>query len=82
MQLYEEMLARQLEKLGMGCAAADHMQRAQELVSCACYRALAEIKAILEDDSLEDAQCFAKIERIVSVYESIGSSAGSRHDFG
>ena len=82
MQLYEEMLARQIGKMAVQSVAGDAVHRAQELVCGDCYRALAQIKSILEDDSLEDAQCFAKIERIISVYESIGSSCGVRHDFG
>ena len=36
----------------------------------------------MKDNSLEDAQSLAKIERIVSVHESVGSSAGNRHDLG
>ena len=42
----------------------------------------AKIKAIIEDDSLEDKECFRKIEEIVCAFEEIGSNGGSRHDFG
>lgn len=44
MPLYEEMLAGQLEKLGTERAAKDDIQRAQELISCACHRARAEFR--------------------------------------
>ena len=47
-----------------------------------CYKALQKIKAILEDDSLEDSECFYRIEEIVCVFEDLGSDCGSRHDFG
>lgn len=46
------------------------------------YKALQKIKAILEDDSLEDSECFYRIEEIVCVFEDLGSDCGSRHDFG
>ena len=36
----------------------------------------------LEDDSLEDSECFYRIEEIVCVFEGLGSDCGSRHDFG
>ena len=47
-----------------------------------CHKALQKIKAILEDDSLEDSECFYRIEEIVCVFEDLGSDCGSRHDFG
>lgn len=47
-----------------------------------CYKALQKIKAILEDDSLEDSECFYRIEEIVCVFEDLGSGCGNRHDFG
>ena len=42
--------------------------------------ALGEIRRILDEDT-PDEDCFSKIEAIVKVYESIGSSGGARHDF-
>lgn len=53
-----------------------------ECLESTSYHALCEIKAILEDDSLTDATCFHKIEEIVSVFETLGSSGGNRHNFG
>ena len=46
------------------------------------YMALQKIKAIIEDDSLKDEECFKQIEEIVCVFEAIGSNGGIRHDFG
>ena len=37
---------------------------------------------IVEDDSLNDSQCFIKMEEIISTLESIGSAGGTRHNFG
>ena len=47
-----------------------------------CYRALAEIRDIIRDDTLNDEDCFLKIEKIVSIFEEIDSGGGVRHDFG
>lgn len=53
-----------------------------KIVQDRCYQALCRIKEILEDDSLEDPECFWRIEEIVMVFEELGSDAGPRHDFG
>ena len=47
-----------------------------------CYQALQEIKKILEDDELDDAECFESIEKIICVFEKLGSGINERHDFG
>lgn len=43
-------------------------------------KALQRIKAIIDDDSLSDTDCFMRIEDIVCVLEDIGSGGGHRHD--
>ncbi len=53
-----------------------------EVLEGECYQALKKIKAILDDDTLNDPECFHRIEKIVCVLEEIGSNGGSRHDFG
>lgn len=80
MNLYGEILARALE--GRAVQVTIDGADAQALVKDACYRALEEIRAILENDALEDPECFQKIEEIVRVYERMGVSPGPRHDFG
>ena len=47
-----------------------------------CFEALARIREILADDSLDDPECFQRIEKIVCELENIGVDCGSRHDFG
>lgn len=42
---------------------------------------LQEFQTILDDDSLNDPECFRKIEAIVSAFHNHGLST-SRHDFG
>lgn len=54
----------------------------KEIVNTMRYQALQKIKAILEDDSLSDADCFMQIEKIVEVFESFDTRISYRHDFG
>ena len=46
-----------------------------------CCRALEDIRAVLDDDALDDPSCFQRIARSVTVYEALGAGGGSRHDF-
>ena len=43
-----------------------------------CCGSLQEIKGFLENESLSDFEC---IEKIVGVFENMGSSISYRHDF-
>ena len=54
----------------------------EKLFEKECYVVLEKIKKILEDDSLEDEDCFERIEALVCLYEEMGSECGTRHDFG
>ena len=53
-----------------------------EVIEGECFRAIQKIKDILADDTLEDPECFYKIEEIICALEEIGSDGGNRHDFG
>ena len=53
----------------------------KELAEQRCCRALEEIRAVLDDVTLDDPACFRRIEQIVEVYEALGPGGGSRHDF-
>ncbi len=82
MELYREMLVRALERENI-CISFPQLQAdPTQLVESACYIALQKIKAILCDNRLSDADCFAKIEEIVCALEEAGINCGSRHDFG
>ena len=77
MELFKEILTHHLKKNESGFPADP-----QALVHDTAYQALKAIRLILERDDLEDAECFRRIEKIVRVYERIGSGCGTRHDFG
>ena len=47
-----------------------------------CMEVLGRIRSILADESIEDPECFERIEQIVCAMESIGLNCGSRHDYG
>ena len=50
-------------------------------VQCEAVKLLETIRHILDDNSLDDAECFHRIEAIVSAFHQHGVST-SRHDFG
>lgn len=53
----------------------------ERLMQERCCQALGEIRAVLDDRTLDDPSCFQRIERIVEIYERLGANGGSRHDF-
>ena len=82
MELYKEILAHALSQQSVEIVFPDLHMNATQIVELECYKALQKIKAIIEDDSLDDESCFKKIEEIVCAFEEMGSSGGGRHDFG
>ena len=57
-------------------------RNAKKLFEKECYKSLKKIKEILEDNSLDDKECFDRIESIVCLFEKMGVDCGTRHDFG
>ncbi len=82
MDLYKEILVKVLESKEIKISFENFNINKADIVECASYQALRKIKDIIEDESLEDSECFMRIEEIVCVFESLGSSGGNRHDFG
>ena len=78
MELYKKILAEYIAEMG----DLERYIDGEKIVHDKCYQALCHIKMILEDDSVEDPECFERIEKIVMVLEELGSDAGVRHDFG
>lgn len=73
MQLNQEILIYLLKREGFDL---------QRNFDNECYRALAKIREVIRDDTLEDEDCFMRIEKIINIYEEMGSGGGTRHDFG
>ena len=82
MELYKEILLNALYNEEIQISFPNLKVSPNEIVHLECYRALKKIKAILEDENLSDKECFMKIERIICVFEDMGSDGGTRHDFG
>ena len=83
MELYQEILCHVLanEKVQVSFPELVNTD-VIKIVELECYKALAKIKAIIENDALADSECFQQIEEIVCAFEALGSGGGSRHDFG
>jgi len=81
MELSNEMLIKILQGQTIKIEFPALTVSPKELLELRAYQALKKIKAIIEDDSLEDITCFDKIEKIVCLFEEIADGAGTRHDF-
>ena len=78
MELFKEILIKLLEKEEISVVFPNLKIDTARLVELESYGALQKIKAVIQDDSLSD---FACVERIVCVFEELGSGGGCRHDF-
>lgn len=82
MELGIEILARFLAQQNAQITFSDLKLSASEILELQCYQTLRKIQEIVRDETLEDKECFERIERIICVFEQIGSDGGVRHDFG
>ena len=82
MELYKELLINALDGQKIEVTFPNLKINAEKIVELKCYNALKQIKEVLEDESLEDKECFDRIERIICILEKEGTFAGIRHDFG
>ena len=83
MDFYESLLYNFSEKLRAAGTPSDEEKQSllAELMDSAACRTLEEIREVLDDERLDDQNCFQRIEEIVRLYEKLGSNGGSRHDF-
>ena len=81
MELYKELLIQILKEQEIQVSFANLKINLNELLESRCYQILCKIKAVIEDDTLNDEDCFLRIEEIVSTFEEVGSNGGFRHDF-
>ncbi len=81
MELYTEIFAQALMNGDIQLTLRSPDCAFSEFIEKKCYQALQKIKVILDDDSLDDPECFMRIEEIVCALEELGCPT-SRHDFG
>lgn len=81
MKLFQDILKEILMEEEVQVVFPNLKMSPSELVEMRCYMALRKIKKILEDDTLDDKECFAKIEEIVHIFEVMGSDCGTRYEF-
>ena len=82
MKLDAEILAHLLSQENAQIIFPDLQLNAATLVEMQCYQTLCKIQKIVRDESLDDIECFERIEQTICEFEAIGSDGGTRHDFG
>lgn len=82
MEHYKEILINVLKDEDVSISFPNLKIDTTEIVHLSCYQALMAIKTIFTSEELDDKECFQRIEKIVSLFEALGSDGGSRHEFG
>lgn len=77
MEMYEQILAQAIAEDVIPKLRID----SERLVEMKCYQTLLQIYDIVADDSLDDPECFFRIEQIVCALDDLGIGGGGRHDF-
>ena len=77
MELYERILCEIIAHEVIPSLRLD----AAKLTEMRCYQAISEIYKIVSDDTIDDVECFQRIEKIVCALETLGIGGGGRHDF-
>lgn len=82
LDLFKEILINALSKETAQVSFPSFDGNIEKLFEKECYQVLLKIKEILNDHTLEDDECFYRIEHIVRTFEDLGCMDLSRHDFG
>ena len=82
MNLYEQIICNILSREPAQIYFPQLRLDFTKLVQNSCCLAVMHIKEIIDDPTLDDPQCYRKIEEIIRVYEQLGSDGGFRHDKG
>lgn len=82
MELFTHLLIKALEGQKVEVRFPDAEANLSEKIESVSLVTLRRIREIVMDDTLNDAECFKKIEEIVCTYEQLGIHCGVRHDFG
>ena len=78
MELYEQILCEAIAREVLPSLQIDYVK----LLEQKCYQTIVKIRKIVEDQTLDDAECFERIEEIVCALDALGIGGGGRHDFG
>ena len=78
---YQELLTKLLSQYPMQISFPTLQQNPAQLVELRCFQALRQIKEIISEPTLSDAECFQRIDAIVCVLEKLDSDGGAQHDF-
>lgn len=81
-RFYQELTAKLMENEKVEITFPGMQSPLEEAVEARCFTLLWKIKEVIDDDSLDDPECFQKIEAIIQLLEDAGSGGGLRHDFG
>lgn len=81
MELYEEIISELFAEYLLPYIQSFKMLPIKEMVEDRCYRALQDIRDIIRDDRIDDAQCIEKIDDILAILEQNGINTSPRHDY-
>ena len=81
-RFYQELVARLADNEKVEVTLPGIKTPLEEMVEARCFDILWKTKEVIDDESLNDPECFQKIESIIQLLEDAGSSGGVRHDFG
>ena len=79
MELYQQII---IDGLQRGELSLTLSADAGRWLEGRCYQTLMKIKSVLEDEELEDEECFLRIEGILAAFEEMGAAVAGRHDCG
>ena len=80
MKMCAELLANLLSEENAQIVFPQFEKDLKTIVESECYTMLEQIQSVLMDDSLDDQDCFLKIEEIICAFEKHKLSVGFRHD--
>ena len=81
MELYKDILCTLLQNEAVEVRFPD-LSVPCDFFGTVCYRTLKKIKAVIDDNTTDDAACFEKIEEIMEIFEELCGKLPHRHDFG
>lgn len=78
--IYEEIWAKTIGRQVLKFVEEQDAQKLNQQIEGDALAVLERIRAILDDDGVDDPECFHRIEAIVDALDDVGISTG-RHDW-